>query len=482
MARIAFIQEELRDRFGVMTLSAYLARGNHERDVFIRDASEDFLAEVCAYEPHILAFSTMTAGLRFALDTAAELKERLPDALVIMGGPHATFYPEVIENDALDAVCIGEGELALLELAGSIDEGSQPYQIKNLWIKDKEDRSTVHRNPVRHINDMNDLDMIDRDIYFGKYPVLAAAPTKKIMVGKGCPYDCSYCFNHSSKKLYKNKGKFTQFRDIDKLIAEIKFIRDTYGMRWLQIITDTININRRWFMEFLDRYIAEVNAPFLCNVRIDQIDEEMVAKMKKAGCDRVNYGVEHGNPELRQDVLRRNMSDETIIEAGRLFTQYGIRVQTANIIGIPHETVETAMESVKINRLLKPSMAQCFSLQLYPGTEIFDYCREHGFIPENQTFSSYGTGFQIGFRGDTDEMQLKLEDEKKLVRLFYLFDFLVHHHWPDSLVKFMLKLPLNRLYKTIYVYPTLRQNFKYAGNLKERVSAVKRLMQVAVCG
>lgn len=473
MAKIAFIQEELRDRFGVMLLSACLGKHGHVRDVFVAEKTKDLVGDVKAFAPDILAFSTMSAGINFALETMRKLKAAT-GAITLMGGPHATFYPEIIKEEGVDAVCIGEGEGAIVDLAEAIDKKGEIYGIKNLWIKDRENPETIYKNELRDRSDINELPIFDRDLYFNKYQELADAPTKKIFIAKGCPFDCSYCFNHSLKQMYKGKGKYLQFYTVDRVLDEIRQINEKWGMEWLQIITDTVNVDREWFMEFMKRYKEEFDIKYICNVRIDHIDEEIVKMMKDSGCDRVNYGIEHGNYEIRKNVLKRDMSDEDIIKGGQLFNKYGMRVQTANIIGVPHETVETAMSTVWLNRKVKPDIAQIFILQPYPKTQIYEYSREHHFLDDDYAFSVSGTGFQLSFNGSEDRMQLKLEDEKKLVRIFYLFNFLVQHPWTDKVYKILLSLPLLRLYKAIYMYPVAAQHIKYSKSLSEKLSVLKK--------
>jgi radical SAM superfamily enzyme YgiQ (UPF0313 family) len=284
------------------------------------------------------------------------------------------------------------------------------------------------------------------------------------------------------KELYKGKGKYTQYRPVDSIIDEILSINEKYGMKWMQIITDAVNIDRKWFIEFLDKYKEKVGIPFICNVRIDRIDEEIVKKMKEAGCDRVNYGIEHGNYEIRKNVLKRDMSNEAIIKAGQLFNKYKMRVLTANIIGVPHETVETVMETVRLNRKIKPKIAQCFILQPYPKTNIYNYSKEHGFLDEKYDYSRTGTGFQEGFSNADYSMQLKLKDGKKLTKLLFLFDFLVHFKYLDPFINIILSLPFTRLYKAIYIFPLIRQRIKYSDNWNEKLEVLKTFLEAIIKG
>jgi len=478
MAKIAFIQEEIRERFGVMILSAVLKNGGHKCEVFIEKNNKNFIEEVKNYQPDIIAFSTMTPGIKIALDFASRLR-KVSDGYIIMGGPHPTFYPEVINEDCLDIICRGEGEYALLELADRLDGKREFTDIKNLWVKKD---GNIYKNELRELADVEQLPRYDWSLYYEKYPELKAALTKKIFIVRGCPFNCTYCFNQAMQKMSEGKGKYVRFMSVDKAISEIKYLKDQYGMKWLQINGDTINVYRDWFMEFLDRYKKEINVPFLCNVRIDLVDEEMVKKMKWAGCDRADYGIEHGDEEIRRKVLNRFMTDEQIINGGRLFNKYKIRVHTANIIGLPHETISTAWKTIEINRKVKPERAMCFILQPYPGTEINRYSIEAGFLDRNYGFSNSGTGFQIDFDGSKEAMPLKLKDEKKLINIFYFFDLLVQIPWLEKLVKLLINLPPNRFFKAVYVFPVIRQDIKYSNSLRKKIESLLKLVKIIFFG
>lgn len=474
MARIAFIQEEFRARFGVMSLSSILKESGHTCEVFIQTKSSTIIEDVMNYHPDIIAFSTMTPGVRFALRRANELK-KFSKAFIIMGGPHPTFFPEVINEDCLDAICIGEGDYALLDLANCIDRREDFTNISNLWVKKD---GKVHKNDLRDLVDINTLPMPDREIYFNKYPELLNSPTKNVFLIRGCPFSCTYCFNNALKKIYVGKGQYVRCLDVEKAIAEIKYVQGKYGMKWLQIITDTLNVNREWLMSFLDRYKEEIDIPFLCNVRIDLVDEEMVKKMKEAKCDRVDYGIEHGDEWIRNNILNRKMTDKQIVEGGRLFNKYKIRVQTPNIVGFPYETVATVFKGIELNRQVKPELAKCTILQPFPGTEINEYAKEAGFLPPDYGFSESGTGFQTSFDATEGSIPMKVEDERQLANLRYFFNVLVKHKWLEPLIRKLIKLPPNRVFKLIYIFPVIKQDIKYSRSFREKVRSLLRLVKV----
>jgi len=465
MSKIAFVQWELKARFGTMYISSVLKKNGHDCDVFIKVNEPDIVQAVVDYKPDVIAFSTMTAGNKHTVEWAKEFREKT-DAFIIMGGPHPTFFPEALEHsDCLDAVCIGEGEYPMLELCNALDKKKDITEIKNLWVKKN---GKFYKNSIRDLVDVDELPMCDREIYYNKYPELRNVDTKRFFLIRGCPFGCTYCFNNAYKKICKGKGAYVRPVSVDKAITEMKYVKDNYGMKWAQFITDTMNADRKWFMEFLDRYKKEINVPFLCCVRLDLVDEEMVKKMKEAGCERVDYAIESGDEWIRKNVLKRPMSDETILRAGGWFRDYGFRVQTANLIGVPHETIETAMKTIEMNRVLKPEIAKCAILQPYPRTEINEYAKQKGLLPMDYCSES-GTGFQTSFDATKQTVPIKVEKPREMTNMCMFFDMLSKYPIFEPIIMKLIKIRPNRFFKLFYIYPFVKLEIKYANSWSRKI-------------
>ena len=161
--KIAFIQEEVRTRQGIMILSAILKKQGHTTEVFSSDEGVDkVLDDIRSFNPQVAAFSTGTSVQRRALELASLIRKRQKDIFIMMGGPHPTFYPKVIEDsDILDAICLGEGEGALLELADKLSKSQKIENIENLWIKTG--RGIKKNNLRPFIDDLDALPDPDHD-------------------------------------------------------------------------------------------------------------------------------------------------------------------------------------------------------------------------------------------------------------------------------------------------------------------------------
>ena len=221
MAKVAFIQDELRTREGIMILSAILKKHGHDTDVFSKCAENDLITSVLDYHPDVIALSCSTYEHKFALECAREIKTLSPSQFIIMGGPHPTFFPEVIDDSALDAVCVGEGEGAMLDLVQALDDSRPLTGIENWWIK--VDGGQIERNPVRAAE--SDLDAIafpDRKLLLEADEFTRQSGIKHFITSRGCPYDCTYCFNHALAEVYRGKGKRLRQMSVDKVIEEVR--------------------------------------------------------------------------------------------------------------------------------------------------------------------------------------------------------------------------------------------------------------------
>ena len=290
MAKIAFIQNISYEYLGVMYLSAVLKKEGHEVEVFLyrEEGKRNFLLELSRFRPDLVGFSCVTGNFNWAREFAFLVKEALP-VLTIFGGPHPTICPEIINEPSIDIVCRGEGELTLCELAKKLDKKEDFSNVLGLWIKRD---NKIFKNEIRPL--VENLDIFpfpDRDLYRKKYPFLERSQ-KIFLAGRGCPFECSYCFNHALKKLYAGKGQYVRLRQPSKVIDEIEFVKTNYLTRTVYMQDDTFILNRNFIRAFAPEYHQRAGLPLICLVRADLLNEEVVQNLHFAGCQRVFMGVE----------------------------------------------------------------------------------------------------------------------------------------------------------------------------------------------
>ena len=260
-----------------MYLSACLKRSGHEADCFIAAEEKDLIKAVGDYAPDIIGFTVISGMHRWCIETGRKLKAE--DNLIVFGGPHPTFFPEVIHEEGVDIICVGEGERAVVELADRFPDMEEISKTRNLHVRIK---GSVVRNEVRElVGDLDDLPFPDREVFY-KYRALRVNSRKTVITSRGCPYSCTFCFNSSYRRLYANKGKYVRSRSTDNVVDEILEIRQRYPMESVFFQDDTFILHRDWLLGFLKDYNRRVSLPFTCLVRADLVTEEIVKALAEA--------------------------------------------------------------------------------------------------------------------------------------------------------------------------------------------------------
>lgn len=440
MVRIAFCQNLTYEYLGVMYLSAALKKEGHEVEVFLYhgQGGKNFLSELGRFKPDLVGFSCATGNFKWAQEFSSLVKETLP-ALTIFGGPHPTICPEIINELSIDIVCRGEGELTICELAKKIDKKEDFSTLLGLWVK-KGDK--IFKNEIRPlVEDLDTLPFPDRDLYRIKYPFLERSQ-KIFLAGRGCPFECSYCFNHVLKKLYAGKGQYVRWRQAGRVINEIEFVKKNYSMRTVYMQDDTFILNRNFIRAFAREYRQRVGLPLICLVRADLLNEEVVQNLHFAGCRRVFMGVESGSEEMREKILKKKIANQQIYQSADLLKKYKIKFRTYNMLGLPEETLDDAWKTVKINTEIKTDYPWCSLFYPYPGTVLGEYAQARGLIEKNNQLDEPSF-----FRRSIVSSPVKRE----LENLQKLFFYAVKFPWFSPLIKKLIKMKRNIVFDLAFL-------------------------------
>lgn len=449
--KILFVSKyEFYEPLGIMYLLSFLKK--YGLDCYFVDIKleKNFNEEIQKISPDIIAYSFTTGQNKFYQKLNLELKKK-HDFFSFFGGPHCTFFPEFIYEEGVDAICRGEGEYPFLELVDTLEKKGDITKIKNLWVKIN---GKVYKNEVRDlIEDLDVLPFPDRELV-NKYSQYKRMHKRTLMTGRGCPYKCTYCFNHSYNKLYQKKGKIVRKRSIENVINELKFIYKAYHPRRFQFWDDTFNIDYRWTLDFCDAYSKEIHLPFSVTPRVNLVDEEIVKALKNAGCITIGTSIESGNEHIRNNLLKRGISEKQTIDACNLFNKYGIKILMGNMVGLPDETLDMVFETMSLNIKCKPSYSWVSIFQPFPGTELSNYSIEKGYF--NGDFDSLDGSFY-------NKSVLKIKNIRKMERLHHLFSLGVAFPVLIPLIKILIKLPLNRFYRLFFI---LHKSWCYFFKLK----------------
>lgn len=450
--KIAFLQREWFENIGIMSLAAVLKSKGYDTEAFVNSAEKDIISSVRKYNPQIACFSCTTGEHLWALETAKRLKQD-PNVFTVFGGPHPTFFPDIIESPVVDAVCRGEGEYPLLELVQALEKGLSIDKIQNFYVKQN---VKIIKNELRPlVENLDALPYPAREIY-DKYPDFQESPTKHFMASRGCHFNCSYCYSHILRNMYKGRGRFVRFRDADRVISELAETKNKYKLRMVFFDDDVFVFNKNWLYDFLRKYKEKIGVPFICNVQAAVMTDELAGRMKEAGCFRVSMGLETGDEHLRRAVLKKNLTDAQIIGAAKHLRKHRIKILTNNMMCLPGETVEQAFKTIRLNIKIGTEFPWCSILQPYPDTEIERYAAEKGLMSAKDHKSFSPTFFK-----DSPLKQDNIDELVNLQKFFYLaikFPALI------PVIKILIKLPLRPLYHLIFLL-TFARRYKDANQL-----------------
>jgi len=373
--------------FGISYLSAYLKKYGHKTELFICSKKTQ-LNEIKSFinltKPQMICFSLVYKEYCKTKKIAAHIKKYFPDIYLICGGVHTTLNPSEIIKEAFDAVCIGEGEFALVELANQLKRKMTPSGIPNMWLKHG---NKIEKNKTQPFYEpLDNLPFPDREIWEEKIYDSATAHT--VLLGRGCPFGCTYCCNHSLKNI--SGGQYVRMRSPENVVEEIKHIISRYEkVRVIYLEVEAINIDLAYLESLcieLRSFVKEndLNLSFGANYRIipSQDVEYIFEVFRLSGIRYVNIGLESGCERIRREIMNRNYSNQNIMDVVKAARKNRILIRLYVMLGIPEETHEDFLKTIKIVMEINPVDVQLNIFCPYPGTKLYDYCVENGYLPK----------------------------------------------------------------------------------------------------
>lgn len=370
--RIMFVVNSLgiNEPFGPMILSAVLRAQGHETCLGVI-ANPGLSEQIRQWNPDVLGYSMMTVDIpsMLAFNTLLRKERKI---FTILGGPHATLNPEIIADEGIDAVCVGEGDDALPEVMRRLTRGESLEGIPNIL--------TAIGQPLTMaplIENLDSLPYMDREIVYEYAPEMKRFGIKGIWASRGCPFKCPYCFNHRINRLQQGKGRIVRKRSVTAMILEAQELKRNYSVKFFRIQDDAFVYQADdWLREFAARWATEVGIPFYCLVRAEFVSEEVVKLLAKAGCRSVSMSIESAVDDIRNRMLRRSMTREHIASAFRICQAHGIAVFTNTMLGLPFTSLQDDIESLDFNIQIKADLPSFSVFMPFPGTDLGDYCRK----------------------------------------------------------------------------------------------------------
>ena len=360
---------------GLLTIAAQIEKHGYSVkviDVHVEKLGADELKErIKEINPRIVGISVLTATALAAYKICQLTKEISPKILVVLGGVHVDALPsEALRNPYVDIVVRGDGERTFTKIVQRV-----PIEQIN-GISYRQGDRLVHNPPTEVIMDLDSIPfpayhLVPMEKYYPAIGAYRRLPAINLMMTRGCPGKCTFC----------NSAETTlRTRSAEKVVEEILRLKKTYGIREIQFYDDTFTIFKQNVFKFCELMVEQkVDVLWTAFVRADCISDKMARAMKKAGCHQVMFGIESGDEQIRHNI-RKPINEEITRRAIKSARDAGLETRAAFMFGNEGETLATMKKTLDFAIYLDVDIAIFNVTTPYPGTQLFNWARKHGYL------------------------------------------------------------------------------------------------------
>jgi anaerobic magnesium-protoporphyrin IX monomethyl ester cyclase len=446
------------DPMGIMLLSALAKQQGCETHLNVL-SDRNLIATIDEVRPDVVAFSGKTGEHTYYVAANRAIKARYGARVkTLLGGPHPTFFPGVIDAEDFDAVCVGEGFEAWPEYLRAVIDHESVDDIPNIVTRANRGKSAPPLLRPRK-KDLDSLPFFDRDLVYRRTR-LGRFPMRCIMAGYGCPFPCTYCFNHTFNDMYRGKGKLYNAYSVDRLCAELAELKARWPTQFIKFYDDVfVFSDNEWLDEFVEKYPREVGLPFHCLVRCDIVSKfpTILTKLKQAGIRSISMSIESGHDYTREKIFKRGMTREQIVFAFGRCRELGIDTFSNSIYACPvpdevaaregKTAIERDIETLDLNLAAGVTYGEFGSLFPYPGNELAKWLIQEKFFDGNYDALPMNYSNASPLSCFTEKEKLMQHNLAFLSLLCLMFPRL-----RNLTVNVLIKLPLSYVYHLLYYF------------------------------
>jgi len=401
--------------------------------------------KIASYNPDIVGITSLTQTFPSAVQVAQVVKESCPEALVLLGGPHATFtdVQTLTSFPYVDVIVRGEGEQTLLELAQHVRRHGKISRVAGITFR--ENGKIVRTSNRPFIETLDDL----------PFPAYHFLPLKKygslgrkfflLLSSRGCPFRCAFC----TMRLMDG-GRFRP-RSPKDVVDEMEYIREC-GAEAFSFCDETFTLDKKRVYKICEEIRRrKVDLPWDCQTRTDLVSKEILINMKESGCQLICLGVESGSQKIL-DAMRKGTTVEKNEKAIKLAKKVGLPVAASFMLGYPGENYETVKQTFEFIHRVKPDIVYLCLATPFPGTDFYNLVKEKGW-KLSKDWVKYDIVTPV-FENPSISAESILEMRKNFYDKFYSISYILRNILKDNYYnRTMARFALD------YIFRKIKQHF-----------------------
>lgn len=368
---------------GIMYLAAYI-RSTFDVDILLLNQKTDncsndqIIYKAVEFQADVIGLSVLTPTAHNLPYLTRNLKKMLPNALIVIGGPHVSAYGyRSLENNSADIAVPREGEQALAQVIQAHFEDDSFANVPGIYRRDTDGNIITNPGVIPFIKDIDALpppayDLIDLKPYW-KIQSMPPLPTRRyasLFSSRGCPYHCIYC--------HRIFGETFRHHSAERIADEMAWLQKRYNIRDFEFLDDIFNLNKKRMVrlsELIHRRGLKTKLVFPNGVRTDILTREEIALLVDTGMYFASFALESGSPRI-QKLIGKNLDIDRYVENVSYAASLGVVANGFAMMGFPTETEEDLQKTIDVTCRSKLHTISYFTTTPFPNTEMFRMAKE----------------------------------------------------------------------------------------------------------
>ncbi|MBU1863739.1 MAG: B12-binding domain-containing radical SAM protein [Candidatus Omnitrophica bacterium] len=384
------------------------------------------------YSPDIVGISVKTPVYHSALKTISIVKQIMPHSTIIVGGPHVTITDDaMLQHADVDFALIGEAEYSFLDFVKAFSTNGDMHTVAGLRYR-KGNAVIRNKRPDR-ISSLDSLPFPNKEllIHSEQYRRKLGA----IITSRGCPFECAFC---ATVPLW---GREAKYRSAENILKEIDMLYKRYRITDMEILDDIFILNKDNVIQFCKGLIERFGRKkirWVCLAHLNVLDKELLRYLKKAGCYKINVGIESGSNHILKSI-HKNINTQIIKRVSHQIKKSGIQLHGYFMLGIPYERAVDMQQTIQLIKEIKPDSINLCTFTPYPGSELFDYVSNEGLLDSQDVADGYAIYKTICTHSDQNYFLKEVNRETYLKYLHEALTLVGKINKRMTLRKFMMR-------------------------------------------